>query len=235
MNKNIFLSVVALLFLTGCAGVDLSEVSDEDLERISEKAVVCNAPYIRVGVECCLDQNDNNICDRDEVAPELEIDEILHEFDEIEEFHNDEDLGNLLDDEEDSKSHEKNEEEHEDKDDEKESEDHESDEDEHSEKLKFKADSIEVEYDREDNTIEVEWEKLDNKDNFKYYKVLISSTDSDVKYPETDAKFVGQDVSETKFEISTDKLDKGVNYFRVGYVLANDEVFHTEVIEVLIE
>ena len=28
--------------------------------------VVCNKPYIKVGTSCCLDQNDNNICDSDE-------------------------------------------------------------------------------------------------------------------------------------------------------------------------
>ncbi|MGV8142841.1 MAG: right-handed parallel beta-helix repeat-containing protein [Candidatus Pacearchaeota archaeon] len=28
--------------------------------------IVCNAPYIRYGKECCLDQNTNNICDSDE-------------------------------------------------------------------------------------------------------------------------------------------------------------------------
>jgi micrococcal nuclease len=28
--------------------------------------IVCNKPYILVGTSCCLDQNDNSICDRDE-------------------------------------------------------------------------------------------------------------------------------------------------------------------------
>lgn len=28
--------------------------------------VVCNKPYIRVGTECCLDYNDNKVCDKDE-------------------------------------------------------------------------------------------------------------------------------------------------------------------------
>jgi len=32
------------------------------------KNVVCNKPYILVGEECCIDQNDNNICDRDETT-----------------------------------------------------------------------------------------------------------------------------------------------------------------------
>lgn len=32
--------------------------------------VVCNEPYILVGSSCCLDVNDNNICDKDETEPE---------------------------------------------------------------------------------------------------------------------------------------------------------------------
>jgi len=30
--------------------------------------VICNKPYIQVGTECCLDNNDNAICDKDESA-----------------------------------------------------------------------------------------------------------------------------------------------------------------------
>ena len=59
-----FLLLATILFVVGCQ--DVSQMSDEDLERISEKAVVCNSPYIRLGTGCCLDQNDNNICDQDE-------------------------------------------------------------------------------------------------------------------------------------------------------------------------
>lgn len=32
--------------------------------------VVCNRPYIRVGTSCCLDENDNMICDKDEEQTE---------------------------------------------------------------------------------------------------------------------------------------------------------------------
>ena len=32
-----------------------------------KKEIVCNKPYILVGTDCCLDQNDNSICDRDEL------------------------------------------------------------------------------------------------------------------------------------------------------------------------
>lgn len=32
----------------------------------SQNSVTCNSPYIKVGNSCCLDQNQNNICDTDE-------------------------------------------------------------------------------------------------------------------------------------------------------------------------
>src|SRR3989338_8145988 len=31
-----------------------------------KQEVTCNSPYIKVGTECCLDQNRNNVCDKDE-------------------------------------------------------------------------------------------------------------------------------------------------------------------------
>ncbi|MEA2036618.1 MAG: hypothetical protein U9O94_03865 [Nanoarchaeota archaeon] len=66
--KNLLLGVLVLLILifSGCEGVDLGKISDEDLDRLSEKLIECNKPYIRYGGSCCLDQNDNKICDKDE-------------------------------------------------------------------------------------------------------------------------------------------------------------------------
>ncbi len=43
--------VLALVVLAGCSG---------------GPAVICSAPYILVGQECCLDSNDNDICDADD-------------------------------------------------------------------------------------------------------------------------------------------------------------------------
>jgi hypothetical protein len=43
------LILVLAVFLAGCT-----------------QEVVCDKPYIKVGTECCLDQNENNICDSDE-------------------------------------------------------------------------------------------------------------------------------------------------------------------------
>ncbi|MEK6734348.1 MAG: hypothetical protein AABY27_04495 [Pseudomonadota bacterium] len=47
--------VLVLILLTGCS-----------------QKVVCNKPYILVGSECCLDTNDNQICDKDETAKEVQ-------------------------------------------------------------------------------------------------------------------------------------------------------------------
>jgi len=46
--------LLIIVFLSGC------------IQQETRKEIVCNKPYIRVGTECCLDQNDNNICDTDE-------------------------------------------------------------------------------------------------------------------------------------------------------------------------
>jgi protein-disulfide isomerase len=80
MQKYIILFfLLFVLIIVGCEGVDVSQISDEDLERISEKAVVCNAPYIRFGTSCCLDQNSNEICDQDELDKPEEPEKIVPE------------------------------------------------------------------------------------------------------------------------------------------------------------
>ena len=52
--------------MVGCENVDVSQISDQDLERISDKLIVCNKPYMRFASGCCLDQDNNGICDKDE-------------------------------------------------------------------------------------------------------------------------------------------------------------------------
>lgn len=68
MKKIILGILIILLFIVGCAGVDVSKVSNEDLERIASQVIVCNQPYIRFATGCCLDQNNNTICDNDEAT-----------------------------------------------------------------------------------------------------------------------------------------------------------------------
>jgi len=45
------LIIISILLVSGCV-----------------KEVTCDKPYIKVGESCCLDNNDNNICDKDETA-----------------------------------------------------------------------------------------------------------------------------------------------------------------------
>lgn|SRR3989338_1535696 len=51
---------VAALFLAGCLN-----------SQPKEEGLTCNPPYIKVGLDCCLDQNYNNICDKDEVKQDI--------------------------------------------------------------------------------------------------------------------------------------------------------------------
>jgi len=49
--RYLIFGIIGLIILSGCNGQE----------------VVCNKPYIRVGTDCCLDNNDNGVCDVDEV------------------------------------------------------------------------------------------------------------------------------------------------------------------------
>ena len=62
--KYLFILIVVFsLFISGCmTGEVVKDV--EDSEQTNQ--VVCNKPYILVGNDCCLDQDDNSICDIDE-------------------------------------------------------------------------------------------------------------------------------------------------------------------------
>ena len=48
------LAVIGSIFLIGC------------VQSSKQETVTCNPPYLKVGTSCCLDQNSNNICDKDE-------------------------------------------------------------------------------------------------------------------------------------------------------------------------
>ena len=51
VHRYVILAAVFLFFLTACT---------------NGPAVICNKPYMLVGSECCLDSNDNGICDSDD-------------------------------------------------------------------------------------------------------------------------------------------------------------------------
>jgi hypothetical protein len=50
------------LLVCGCACMPPKEVKTEE----KKDSLVCPAPYIQVGGECCLDRDGNDVCDRDE-------------------------------------------------------------------------------------------------------------------------------------------------------------------------
>jgi hypothetical protein len=54
--------ILALLLI----GAILLSACQQAQAPTSQQGPVCNKPYILVGVDCCLDQNDNSICDKDE-------------------------------------------------------------------------------------------------------------------------------------------------------------------------
>jgi len=52
----------AVVLITACEEITVSPTSED--------AIVCDSPYIRHGTGCCLDKNDNQICDNDEKSIE---------------------------------------------------------------------------------------------------------------------------------------------------------------------
>jgi hypothetical protein len=70
--KQIFVLVlilVLILLVSVSRTIDLGAISkglSENLKNISGLFIKCEKPYIRHGSECCLDKNDNKICDIDE-------------------------------------------------------------------------------------------------------------------------------------------------------------------------
>ena len=43
--------------------------------QVKTQQPVCNKPYILVGNDCCLDKDDNSICDKDEIKEESKAEE----------------------------------------------------------------------------------------------------------------------------------------------------------------
>ena len=64
--KWIILIVVLCVFLSGCQLTGIGADSDE---------IVCNSPYMRHAAECCLDVDNNSICDIDEVEENATIED----------------------------------------------------------------------------------------------------------------------------------------------------------------
>lgn len=75
-----------MIILSACSGLDAAQIknlSKEDMSKIAEATIACNDPYIRFETGCCLDQNKNNICDKDESnnAPTEKVSTITTKYD----------------------------------------------------------------------------------------------------------------------------------------------------------
>lgn len=75
------------------------------------------------------------------------------------------------------------------------------------------------------NKAEIEWDKYEG-DDFQYYKLLHSTSNKYVTYPEKYANYVGMKSTDTDF--THYDIEEGVNYYRLGIVLKGDEVIHSE-------
>jgi len=66
MKYKIIIGLLIILFISGCT-----------------QQIICNKPYISIGADCCLDQNDDSICDSDEDEIEEETVEQINKEEEI--------------------------------------------------------------------------------------------------------------------------------------------------------
>lgn len=60
MRSIALILVILTLSMAACS-------QDSEQNPASPSTVVCNKPYLLVGTSCCLDKNDNSICDADDV------------------------------------------------------------------------------------------------------------------------------------------------------------------------
>lgn len=83
--KKVFFTFLLLAAVSGCVA-NIEDLSKEDIQKIAgglseediDKLVACKPPYMRFATSCCLDQNNNSICDNDErndtkKFPDIEI------------------------------------------------------------------------------------------------------------------------------------------------------------------
>lgn len=59
--------LLSLVLLSAC----YQQLSDEDLQRLADKMIVCNPPYMRFESGCCLDGNGNAVCDTDDMLIDI--------------------------------------------------------------------------------------------------------------------------------------------------------------------
>lgn len=68
--KNIIIGllVLSIFLISGCESINISDISKNLTKEDINKIITCDSPYIRHGYDCCLDQDNNAICDNDEIS-----------------------------------------------------------------------------------------------------------------------------------------------------------------------
>ena len=69
MKKIILFAVFLFITLSSASCSAKISKQNNNLDRTSEKVVVCNKPYLMYNNACCLDQNSNSVCDSTEEKP----------------------------------------------------------------------------------------------------------------------------------------------------------------------
>lgn len=217
MNKFfsfLTLMVSILIILSGCSNVNLAEVSDEDLERISDKAVVCNEPYIRFGTSCCLDNNNNSICDEDESLineSEESNEEVLSEI----EFEEDNSLKDEVLEEEEIIE--------------------EVEEEVIEEKPVSNFDELILELEEKDDSLLFEWNQYDLESNFKWYSISSSITHPDEEEVVISSSALLRDISEDEYLFTTTLEEDTTYYFWIDIILEDDSEIRSNIIEYYVE
>jgi len=91
---------------------------------------------------------------------------------------------------------------------------------------------LEAEYDEENNKVRLEWNNDYSEDDFKYYKVMYSKINSDLKYPHDFVIGVYDYVKADDFYHYHPSV--GTNYYRITMVLNNGNYIHSNVKKVVI-
>ena len=86
---------------------------------------------------------------------------------------------------------------------------------------------LEIDFENKES-VYLKWNAFNDKDNFKYYKVVHSTTNSDLKYPVDGYISVITDIYQTSY-VDVSKFSEGTNFYRITVVLKDDTKVHSNV------
>lgn len=91
-------------------------------------------------------------------------------------------------------------------------------------------------YEFDNESLKLYWNKYYDNSNFKYYKVVHSTTNPDLKYPDDGYIEVISDIDKS-YHVTDNKeyFKKGVNYYRVTVVLDDNSKYHGNVVKLIVD